>query len=188
MRYGTPRQCEVLHILVREPFDSKQGVKPDDAKRADVTNVLKLNQILDVPTGLYVYQQMHSNFWRVDDARLAKFSLTSNDSCGNTYKEARTFVIASKPPIVRSHLDKKTYRPGDAVIIRASASSTTRTVSARMYGVAPVALRWDTKSLTNSGRFTLPKDISPGRYTITVTAEDMAHNIGSQEVTLEILP
>jgi hypothetical protein len=32
---------------------------------------------------------MHSNFWRVDNAQLAKFSLTSNDSCGNTYKEAR---------------------------------------------------------------------------------------------------
>jgi hypothetical protein len=48
-----------------------------------------MNQILHVPTGLYVYQQMHSNFWRVDTAQLAKFSLTSNDSCGNTYKEAR---------------------------------------------------------------------------------------------------
>jgi Ca-activated chloride channel family protein len=115
-------------------------------------------------------------------------NLVLRDTNGNTYKEARTFVIASKPPIVRSHLDKKTYRPGDGVVIRASASSTTRTISARMYGVAPVALRWDTKSLTNAGRFILPKDISPGRYTITVTAEDMAHNIGSQEVTLEILP
>ncbi len=48
-----------------------------------------MNQILHIPTGLYVYQQMHSNFWRADNARLAKFSLTSNDSCGNTYKEAR---------------------------------------------------------------------------------------------------
>ena len=48
-----------------------------------------MNQILHVPTGLYVYQQMHSNFWRVDNAQLVKFSLTSNDSCGNTYKEAR---------------------------------------------------------------------------------------------------
>ena len=57
-----------------------------------------------------------------------------------------------------------------------------------MYGVAPVALRWDTKSLSNTGRFTLPRDIAPGRYTLTVTAEDMAHNIGSQEVTVEILP
>ena len=89
MRYGQPRPCEVLHILVREPFDPKQLVKPDDWKRPETIAVLKLNQILHVPTGIYVYQQMHSNFWRVDNAQLLKFSLTSNDSCGNTFKEAR---------------------------------------------------------------------------------------------------
>ena len=89
VRYGQPRQTEVLHILVREPFDLKQMVKPDNWQRPGVIQVLKMNQILHVPTGLYVYQQMQSNFWRADNARLAKFSLTSNDSCGNTYKEAR---------------------------------------------------------------------------------------------------
>jgi len=88
-RYGVPRPCEVLHILVREPFDPKQLVKPDGPQRPETIAVLKLNQILHVPTGLYVYQQMHSNFWRVDNAQLLKFSLTSNDSCGNTYKEGR---------------------------------------------------------------------------------------------------
>ncbi len=88
-RYGIPRPTEVLHILVREPFDPKQLVKPDDSNAAAAIAVLKLNQILHVPTGLYVYQQMHSNFWRVDNAQLLKFSLTSNDSCGNTFKEAR---------------------------------------------------------------------------------------------------
>jgi hypothetical protein len=87
-RYGVPRPCEVLHILVREPMDLKQFVKPENAN-ADAVQVLKLNQILHVPTGLYVYQQMHSNFWRVDNAQLLKFSMTSNDSCGNTFKEAR---------------------------------------------------------------------------------------------------
>lgn len=89
VRYGQPRQTEVLHILVREPFDLKQMVKSDDWQRPGVIQVLKLNQILNIPTGLYVYQQMHSNYWRADNGRLAKFSLTSNDSCGNTYKEAR---------------------------------------------------------------------------------------------------
>jgi hypothetical protein len=88
-RYGIPRPTEVLHILVREPMDPKQFVKPDNANQPGTIQVLKLNQILNVPTGLYVYQQMHSNFWRVDNAQLQKFSLTSNDSCGNTYKEAR---------------------------------------------------------------------------------------------------
>src|SRR6266513_5976807 len=87
--YGIPRACEVLHILVREPFDPKQLVKPEGSPRPDAIAVLKLNQILHVPTGLYVYQEMHSSFWRVDNAKLLKFSLTSNDSCGNTYKEVR---------------------------------------------------------------------------------------------------
>ncbi|MDP9097549.1 MAG: hypothetical protein M3N48_00950, partial [Verrucomicrobiota bacterium] len=59
-RYGIPRPTEVLHILVREPFDPKQLVKPDNPNQADAVQVLKLNQILHVPTGLYVYQQMHS--------------------------------------------------------------------------------------------------------------------------------
>lgn len=88
-RYGTPRPTEVLHILVREPFDPKQLVKPDNPNQPGAIPVLKMNQILHVPTGLYVYQQMHSNFWRVDNAQLLKFSLTSNDSCGNTFKQAR---------------------------------------------------------------------------------------------------
>lgn len=88
-RYGIPRPCEVLHILVREPFDPKQLVKPDNPSQPGAIPVLKMNQILHVPTGLYVYQQMHANFWRVDNAQLLKFSLTSNDSCGNTFKQAR---------------------------------------------------------------------------------------------------
>lgn len=88
-RYGVPRPTEVLHILVREPMDPRQFVKPENPNQPDAIQVLKLNQILHVPTGLYVYQQMHSSFWRVDNTQLLKFSLTSNDSCGNTYKEAR---------------------------------------------------------------------------------------------------
>jgi hypothetical protein len=89
VREGLPRPCEVLHILVREPFDSKQLVKPGDTKRSDLINVIKLNQILHVPTGIYLYQQMHSNFWKIDNGMLLKFSLTSNDSCGNAFKEGR---------------------------------------------------------------------------------------------------
>ena len=89
IRYGHPRPSEALHILVREPFDPKQFVKPEGQPRPDAIPVLKLNQILHVPTGLYIYQQMHSNFWCVDNAQLLKFSLTSNDSCGNSYKEGR---------------------------------------------------------------------------------------------------
>ena len=51
-RYGQPRPAEVLQILVREPFDPKQSVKPDDWRRGGTLAVLKFNQILHVPTGL----------------------------------------------------------------------------------------------------------------------------------------
>ncbi len=88
MRDGQPRQTEVLHILNWEPFDLRQMTKADDPERSGVIQVLKFNQILHLPVGLSVQQQMHSNFWRADNGRLAKFSLTSNDGFGNTYKLA----------------------------------------------------------------------------------------------------
>jgi Ca-activated chloride channel family protein len=114
--------------------------------------------------------------------------LILRDKNGKTYKEARTFVILSKPPIVRGKLDKKTYRAGETVLLSVGASAATRTISARMYGAAPVALRWNESAKTNTGKIVLPRGLAPGRYTITITAEDMAHNIGSQEVALDVLP
>ncbi len=76
---------------MREDFLPDTHVKADDWQKPGVYPVLKLNQILRIQTGLYVYQQMHSAFWRVGgDApgQLLKWSLTSNDSCGNTFKIA----------------------------------------------------------------------------------------------------
>jgi hypothetical protein len=89
VREGQPRQCEVLHILLREPFDPKQCVKIDNWKRPGVFPVVKLNQILHVPVGIYVHQQMHSTFWKIDNGMLLKWSLTHSDSFGNTFKEVR---------------------------------------------------------------------------------------------------
>lgn len=87
VRYGQPRPSEVLHILVREPFSNRELVKAEPGSPGGSYPVIKLNQILRIPTGVYVYQQMHSAFWRADSGRLVKATLTSNDSCGNTYKE-----------------------------------------------------------------------------------------------------
>ena len=89
VRYGQPRKCEVIHILVREPFSERDLVKAEPNSHAATYPVIKLNQILHIPTGVYVYQQMHSAFWRCDTGDLVKATLTSNDSCGNTYKEFR---------------------------------------------------------------------------------------------------
>ena len=73
MRDGVPRTCEVLHIAMREKSDSPS---------------LRFNQIINVPTGLFVLQQMHSSYWAVKDGGLIKFSLTSGDSSENVFKEA----------------------------------------------------------------------------------------------------
>jgi Ca-activated chloride channel family protein len=54
--------------------------------------------------------------------------------------------------------------------------------------VAPVDLRWDPEAGWNTGQFRIPADLPPGDYRIVVTAEDFAHNIGTGEVTLAVLP
>lgn len=94
VREGQPRPCEVLHIALREAFDSKQWVKIDDWKKPGVIPVVKFNQVLHVPVGIYVHQQMHSAFWKIDPPQagmLMKWSLSHSDSFGNTFKEVRRF-------------------------------------------------------------------------------------------------
>jgi Ca-activated chloride channel homolog len=114
--------------------------------------------------------------------------LILRDREGRTYRESKTFVIASKPPVVRVKLDRKRVQRGESVKLRVSASDTTRTLIARMDGVNPVALRWDSTVSANSGMLQIPDQAVPGTYKLTVTAEDVAHNIGSEEVQIEVLP
>ncbi|OAI43023.1 hypothetical protein AYO41_00455 [Verrucomicrobia bacterium SCGC AG-212-E04] len=100
-RYGSPQPAEVIHVLVHEDFAPEAMVKADQWDRPGTYPVLKFNQVLRVRTGVYVYQQMHSSFWTAENARLIKWSLTSSDSCGNTYK------VATRP---KSGSDTWTYR------------------------------------------------------------------------------
>src|SRR5882724_3045396 len=110
------------------------------------------------------------------------------DKNGNVYRENKSFVIASKPPIVRVRLDKTQFHPGQAIRMRVGASELTRTVFARMPGADAVQLRWNPAARSNVGELVVPVRTLPGQYKLTVTAEDVAHNIGSQEVSIEILP
>ena len=114
--------------------------------------------------------------------------LMLRDQAGHTYRESKTFVIASKPPVVQVRLDRKRYQRGENIAMRVTASETTRTLVARMDGASPVPLRWDAKSGANTGALLIPGQMIPGAYKLTVTAEDIAHNIGTQEVQIEVLP
>jgi Ca-activated chloride channel homolog len=114
--------------------------------------------------------------------------LVLRDRAGHTYRETKSFVIASKPPVVRVVLAKTRFRPGEQVAMKVSASSTTRTLVARLYGAAPVRLRWDAEAAANSGTIRVPEFLPAGKYNLTVTAEDFAHNIGTGEVAVEVIP
>jgi Ca-activated chloride channel family protein len=112
--------------------------------------------------------------------------LVLRDRAGHVYRESKTFVIASKAPVVRVTLDQTRARSGSVVRVMAQASANTRTITARLYGAEPAMLRWSSAAKANVGELIVPAGLPAGKYTVNVTAEDIAHNIGSREVALEI--
>jgi Ca-activated chloride channel homolog len=114
--------------------------------------------------------------------------LVLRDRNGSVYREAKTFVIASKTPTVKIILTRKQFRKGESIQLRVQASASTRTLLAQLEGAAPVNLRWNPDESASTGEIAVPSELVPGRYRLTVTAEDIAHNIGVQEVQIEIIP
>jgi len=114
--------------------------------------------------------------------------LILRDKRGNVYREVKTFVIASTPPTVKISLERSDFHRGQAINIRARASASTRDLIAHIDGAAPVSLRWNSAAGTNTGTLMIPPSLTPGEYKLTVTAEDVAHNLGTEEVQIEVLP
>ena len=114
--------------------------------------------------------------------------LILRDREGNTCREAKTFVIASKPPVLNIRLNSRRYHRGEMIPILVSASASTRTLTARLEGAAPVSLHWNQNAAMNTGELEVPSDLPTGNYQLTVIGEDIAHNIGTQEVQIEVLP
>lgn len=110
------------------------------------------------------------------------------DGAGHTYEESKTFVIASKAPTVQIKLAKRRYHQGETLDLKVAASQSTRTLVARLEGAIPVDLKWDAKAGANTGQLAIPAQMIPGTYQLTVTAEDIAHNMGSQGVEIEVVP
>jgi hypothetical protein len=80
-RYGHHFPGRALLILVKEPWASDLDVKAD-TPRPGGFDVLKLNHVRDVPTGIYTYHQMASVFTRRDSGALQKIAATSSEACG----------------------------------------------------------------------------------------------------------
>src|SRR5688500_12946391 len=68
-RYGHHFDGRALLVLVKEPWAPDLEVKAD-TPRKDGFDVLKLNHIRDVQTGIYTYHQMASVYTRRDSGAL----------------------------------------------------------------------------------------------------------------------
>jgi hypothetical protein len=84
--YGHVYKGRALLVLVKEPWNPALDVKADHPGR-DSFEVLKLNHVRDVPTGIYTYHQMASVFWRRDSGKLQKLAATSSEACGISFAE-----------------------------------------------------------------------------------------------------
>lgn len=114
--------------------------------------------------------------------------LILRDVDGQSYREQKSFVIASKPPTVKVRMGRTRYRAGEVMPLVVSASESTRTLTARVEGLTPVTLRWNHDAQASTGELPLPQHLPAGEYTVVVTAEDVAHNLATAEVHIEVLP
>ncbi len=114
--------------------------------------------------------------------------LILRDRNGHVYREQKTFVISSHPPALHVELAATRARAGDKIALRVRASETTRTITAQLYGAEPLLLHWTATDKASTGTLAIPAGLPAGRYSVHVTAEDIAHNVSQQEVPIEILP
>jgi Ca-activated chloride channel family protein len=178
----------LLRPRVIRPGDPVLRVKTDESIRS-VTALFPfgLVQRLRYLSGENVWQ---TRFLAPEDMQDGTYTvrLVLRDGAGHTYRECKTFVIASKPPVVQIKLEAKRVHRGQTMPLKARASQSTRMLTARLEGASPVALNWDADAGINTGQLLIPVQTIPGTYKLTVTAEDIAHNIGTQEVQIEVLP
>jgi hypothetical protein len=86
-RYGALREAEATLIVVKETLDADALVKADGpTPPARAIDVMKLNHVLTVPTGVYTYRQMASVFLTRDEALALKLVVGSQEWCGITHK------------------------------------------------------------------------------------------------------
>ncbi|MBD3347144.1 MAG: hypothetical protein GF401_18985 [Chitinivibrionales bacterium] len=104
-RYGELRKGVRVMVFVTEPMRLATYIKPDEKLPENKKiRVLKLNDILRFPTGIYNYSVMTSVFSSVEKKRdiargaTMKVSFTSQEWCGTVFERAirndRTYDIA----------------------------------------------------------------------------------------------
>jgi Ca-activated chloride channel family protein len=123
--------------------------------------------------------------WMPDGAYRCRLLLA--DAEGNGYEEEKSFVVDSHAPKLKVTLARDSVRAGDELKVTADADADTFRLTAKMYGAQPADLRWSDADRANVGLLRVPAGLAPGRYVLTVSAEDFAHNQSDAEVTIEVV-
>ncbi len=123
--------------------------------------------------------------WMPDGAYRCRLLMTDSD--GNGYEEEKSFVVDSHAPKLKVTPARDAVRAGDELKIDATADADTVRLTARMFGAQAADLRWSAAEKTNVGLLRVPATLAPGRYVVTVSAEDFAHNQSDAEITVEVV-
>jgi Ca-activated chloride channel family protein len=123
--------------------------------------------------------------WLPDGTYRCRLLMT--DKNGNGYQETKSFVIDSHAPKLGVKVDDKPIKAGEEMIVKVSADSDTVRLFARIYGAQPVRLSWSQQDQTNVGKLRVPENLAAGRYMLTISAEDAAHNQSTAEVPIEVI-
>jgi Ca-activated chloride channel family protein len=123
--------------------------------------------------------------WMPDGTYRCRLLMT--DKGGNGYQEEKSFVVDSRAPKLGFVTPPQAVRTGDELLLRVKADRDAARIVARMYGAAPVQLAWSEKEKANVGRLRVPAGLASGQYTLTVSAEDFAHNQSSVEAQVTVM-
>ncbi len=123
--------------------------------------------------------------WMPDGVYRCRLLLT--DKNGNGYQEEKSFVVDSHAPRLRVSVDSKIVRAGGELKIKVDADGDATRIVGKLYGAKPVRVLWNGKEKACVGKLVIPDGLSAGKYVLTVTAEDFAHNQSSVEVEIEII-
>ena len=123
--------------------------------------------------------------WLPDGTYRCRLLMT--DKNGNGYQENKSFVIDSHAPKLGVKISDKPVKAGEELLVKVSADSDTVRLFARVYGAQPVRLSWSRHDQTNVGKLRVPANLAAGRYTLTISAEDAAHNQSTAEVPIEVV-
>jgi Ca-activated chloride channel family protein len=177
----------LLRPRVIQPGDPVIRVKTDPSIKS-VFAVLPFGETLPLKrlNGEGVWEvRFFAPAWMPDGTYRCRLLMT--DRQGNGYQEEKSFIVDSRAPKLGFVAQPQTVGSGDELLVRVTADRDAMRIVAKMYGAAPVQLAWSEKEKANVGRLRVPAGLASGQYTLTVSAEDFAHNQSSVEAQVTVM-